>query len=84
MIGRVLGRPVNGEREKIAYSILIAQQGLPALVDVLLNSQEYLQAFGYDTVPFQRSRVLPGKSVGSVPFTSRPPATAPTGEISPP
>ena len=73
LIGRVLGRPVNGEREKIAYSILITQQGLPALVDILLDSEEYLQAFGYDTVPFQRSRVLPGKSVGTMPFNQQAP-----------
>ena len=28
------------------------------MVDELLNSEEYLDAFGYDRVPFQRNRVL--------------------------
>jgi len=73
LIGRLLGRPVYGERETIAYSILIAQHGLQALVDTLLDSPEYLEAFGYDTVPYQRSRVLPGRSHGSLPFNQHAP-----------
>jgi phycobilisome rod-core linker protein len=73
IVGRVLGRPVHGEAERIAYSILIAEQGLPALVDNLLDSTEYLDAFGYDTVPFQRSRVLPGQAVGTLPFNQQAP-----------
>jgi phycobilisome rod-core linker protein len=73
MVGRVLGRPVHGDQERIAYSILIAQYGLPALVDALLDSDEYLEAFGYDTVPFQRSRVLPGRATGERPFNQQAP-----------
>jgi phycobilisome rod-core linker protein len=73
LIGRLLGRPVYGEEERIAYSILIAQHGLQALVDTLLDSPEYLDAFGYDAVPYQRSRVLPGRPVGSMPFNQQAP-----------
>ena len=73
MVGRVLGRPVNGDRERIAYSILIAQHGLPALVDALLDSEEYIESFGYDTVPYQRSRVLPGQATGMLPFNQQAP-----------
>jgi phycobilisome rod-core linker protein len=73
IVGRVLGRPVHGDGERIAYSILIAEQGLPALVDTLLDSQDYLEAFGYDTVPFQRSRVLPGQAIGTLPFNQQAP-----------
>jgi phycobilisome rod-core linker protein len=73
LVGRVLGRPVHGDQERIAYSILIAQKGLPALVDALLESEEYLQAFGLDTVPHQRSRVLPGRAVGDLPFNQQAP-----------
>jgi phycobilisome rod-core linker protein len=51
LVGRVLGRPVYGEQERIALSILIAQQGLPALVNALLDSEEYLEQFGEDQVP---------------------------------
>ena len=73
LVGRVLGRPVHGDRERIALSILVAQQGLPALVDQLLDSKEYLDNFGYDLVPFQRSRVLAGRSEGQLPFNQQAP-----------
>jgi phycobilisome rod-core linker protein len=73
VVGRVLGRSTHGEGERIALSILIAQQGLPALVDALLDSEEYLAAFGYDTVPYQRSRVLPGQALGILPFNQQAP-----------
>ncbi|WP_216904137.1 phycobilisome rod-core linker polypeptide [Synechococcus sp. CCY 9618] len=73
LVGRVLGRPVYGEQERIASSILIAQHGLAALVDTLLDSSEYLDAFGYDTVPYQRSRVLPGRALGALPFNQQAP-----------
>ncbi|MFM7087872.1 MAG: phycobilisome rod-core linker polypeptide [Cyanobium sp.] len=73
IVGRVLGRPVHGENERIALSILIAQKGLPGLVDALLDSPEYLETFGLDTVPFQRSRVLSGRPVGDLPFNQQAP-----------
>lgn len=73
IVGRVLGRPVHGEQERIALSILIAQKGLAGLVDHLLDSQEYMQAFGLDAVPFQRSRVLAGRSQGTIPFNQQAP-----------
>ena len=47
---------------------MIATKGLEGLVDVLLDSAEYLDAFGYDTVPYQRNRVLPGRELGDTPF----------------
>ena len=65
---RILGRKVNGKGEELSWSIVIATKGLQGLVDVLLDSQEYLDAFGYDTVPFQRNRVLPGRELGDTPF----------------
>ena len=73
LVGRVLGRPVHGERERIAWSIVIAEKGLPGLVDALLESPEYLNAFGVDQVPYQRSRTLAGKAVGELPFNQQAP-----------
>lgn len=73
VVGRVLGRPVYGDQERIAWSILIAEQGLPTFVDALLDSEEYLCQFGDDQVPFQRSRTLAGKAVGQVPFNQQAP-----------
>ncbi len=73
IVGRVLGRSVHGDQERIALSILIAEKGLPGLVDHLLNPREYLEAFGIDQVPHQRSRVLPGQAQGVRPFNQRAP-----------
>lgn len=65
---RILGRKVNGKGEELSWSIVIATKGLEGLVDVLLDSAEYLDSFGYDTVPYQRNRVLPGRELGDTPF----------------
>lgn len=73
VIGRALGRPVHGQQERIAWSIVIAQQGLNVFVDAILNSAEYLDNFGEDLVPFQRSRVLAGQAVGEMPFNQQAP-----------
>ena len=59
---------MNGKGEELSWSIVIATKGLEGLVDVLLDSSEYLDAFGYDTVPYQRNRVLPGRELGDTPF----------------
>jgi phycobilisome rod-core linker protein len=68
VVGRVLGRPVHGDRERQAWSIVIGTKGFAGFVDQLLNSEEYMQAFGYDLVPSQRSRVLPGQAQGEMPI----------------
>ena len=73
IVGRVLGREVHGDQERIAWSIVIANQGLEGLVDVLLNSSEYLENFGLDTVPYQRSRVLAGHARSQLPFNQKAP-----------
>jgi len=73
IVGRVLGRPVHGQQERIALSILLAQQGVGGLADHLLDSQEYRDAFGDDTIPHQRSRVLPGRRLGDLPFNQQAP-----------
>jgi phycobilisome rod-core linker protein len=67
-VQRVLGRDVYGEQEKIAWSIVVATKGIVGFIDDLLNSDEYLEAFGYDTVPYQRRRTLPGRAEGERPF----------------
>jgi phycobilisome rod-core linker protein len=73
IVGRVLGRPVHGQQERIALSILLAQQGVGGLADHLLDSQEYRDAFGDDTIPYQRSRVLHGRRLGDLPFNQQAP-----------
>lgn len=73
VVGRVLGRPVHGASERIAWSIVIAQKGLPGFIDALLDSSEYLTTFGEDLVPYQRSRKLAGQAVGTMPFNQQAP-----------
>ena len=72
-IQRVLGRDVYSEREKMAWAVIVGSKGIEGFVDELLNSDEYLDAFGFATVPYQRSRCLPGRSLGAVPFNVRSP-----------
>ena len=73
VVNRVLGRPVHGNRERLAYSIVIAQHGLQTFIDTLLNSEEYMDKFGYNTIPYQRSRTLPGQALGTMPFNQQAP-----------
>ncbi|MDJ0693380.1 phycobilisome rod-core linker polypeptide [Mastigocoleus sp. MO_188.B34] len=72
-VQRVLGRDVYSEREKIAWSIVVATKGIKGFVDDLLDSDEYLDNFGYDTVPYQRRRSLPGRAEGERPFNIQSP-----------
>ncbi len=73
-VQRVLGRDVYSEREKIAWSIVVATKGIRGFVDQLLDSEEYLDNFGYSTVPYQRRRNLPGRAEGTeLPFNIKSP-----------
>ncbi len=72
-IQKVLGREPYSEREKIAWSIVVVNKGIQGFVDELLNSDEYLSNFGYDTVPYQRRRILPGRELGERPFNIKSP-----------
>ena len=71
-VQRILGRDVYSEREKIAWSIVLANQGLQGFIDELLNTEEYLSNFGFDTVPYQRRRILPQRTQGELPFARMP------------
>ncbi|NEQ29401.1 MAG: phycobilisome rod-core linker polypeptide CpcG [Leptolyngbya sp. SIO4C5] len=72
-IQRVLGRDPYNEQEKIAWSIVIATKGLQGFADALLNSEEYINNFGYNTVPYQRRRVLPSREEGERPINIKSP-----------
>ncbi|MEB3229842.1 MAG: phycobilisome rod-core linker polypeptide [Leptolyngbyaceae bacterium] len=51
---RLLGRPTYGRQETNAYFDICAKQGFYALVDAIMDSQEYSEAFGEDTIPYER------------------------------
>ncbi len=53
---RLLGRSAYNKDEEIAWSIQIATLGWGKFVDALLDSTEYRENFGDNTVPYQRRR----------------------------
>lgn len=72
-VQRILGRDVYNEREKIAWSIVIATKGVQGFISAVLDSEEYLNSFGYSTVPYQRRRILPQQAKGETPFNLKTP-----------
>lgn len=71
VVGRVLGRPTYGEAERSSWSIRIAEVGFEGFIDEILDSEEYVQTFGYDRLPQQRTRLLPARSIGELPIDQR-------------
>ncbi|OUC12591.1 MAG: phycobilisome rod-core linker polypeptide CpcG [Alkalinema sp. CACIAM 70d] len=67
-IQRLLGREVYNDREKFAWSTVLATKGLNSFINELLESEEYLTNFGDHTVPFQRRRVVQQRTTGDLPF----------------
>ena len=53
---RLLGRKAYNKEEEIAWSIKIATLGWGNFVDALIDSEEYLNNFGENTIPYQRRR----------------------------
>jgi phycobilisome rod-core linker protein len=68
-IQRVLGRNVYSDREKMAWSIVIATKGIQGFVDQLLESDEYLSNFGQNTVPYHRRRIIQQQAIGEITFS---------------
>jgi phycobilisome rod-core linker protein len=54
---RLLGRAAYNNEEEIAWSIKTATLGYHGFVDALIDSEEYTEAFGESTVPYQRKRM---------------------------
>jgi phycobilisome core-membrane linker protein len=68
---RLLGRPTYGRKEMNAYFDICAKKGFYALVDAIIGSAEYDEAFGQDTIPYERYLTPAGVSqrklrVGSI------------------
>ena len=71
-IQKVLGRDVYSDAERIAWSIVVATKGRAGFINDLLNSNEYLENFGDNIVPYQRRRVLPS-GASALPFNIQSP-----------
>jgi phycobilisome core-membrane linker protein len=63
---RLLGRPTYGRQEINKYFDISAKKGFYALVDAIIDSPEYNQAFGEDTVPYERYLTPGGVSLRSL------------------
>jgi phycobilisome core-membrane linker protein len=63
----LLGRAPATQAEIREYNKILADQGLRAAVDTMVNSAEYSRYFGEDVVPYKRYPSLPaGNYIGSV------------------
>ncbi|MCV3212371.1 phycobilisome rod-core linker polypeptide [Plectonema radiosum NIES-515] len=60
---RLLGRPTYGRQENNKYFDICSKKGFYALVDAILDSPEYSEAFGEDTVPYERYLTPQGVSL---------------------
>lgn len=63
---RLLGRPTYGRQETNKYFDICAKQGFYALVDAIIDSPEYSEAFNEDTVPYERYLTPGGLALRSV------------------
>ena len=54
-----LGRALLNQKEIQTYNLILATEGVRAFVRALVNSMEYQQLFGDDTVPYRRFPTLP-------------------------
>ncbi|TAD80388.1 MAG: photosystem I reaction center subunit X [Oscillatoriales cyanobacterium] len=60
---RLLGRPTYGRNETNKYFDICAKQGFYALIDAILDTAEYAEAFGEDTVPYERYLTAGGQAL---------------------
>ena len=51
---RLLGRPTYGRQEMNRYYDICATKGFYALIDEIIDSSEYMEVFGVNTVPYER------------------------------
>ena len=52
--GRLLGRPTYGRQEINQYFDIVYKQGYGFYIDSILDSAEYTESFGDNTVPYER------------------------------
>ncbi len=67
-VQKILGRKVYNKAEKIAWSAVVMTKGVKGFIDELLDSDEYIDNFGENIVPYHRRRILPSRVLGETPF----------------
>jgi phycobilisome core-membrane linker protein len=68
---RLLGRPTFGRWEINAYFDTAARKGFYGVVDAMINSPEYNECFGEDTVPYERFLTAADRNARKVPALRR-------------
>ena len=68
---RILGRPTFGRWEIDSYFDTAARRGFYGVVDQLINSREYNDCFGEDTVPYERFITPADRNARAVPALRR-------------
>ena len=69
---RLLGRPTFGRWEIDSYFDTAARKGFYGVVDKIIDSPEYNQCFGEDTVPYERFITPADRNARRVPALRRP------------
>ena len=80
---RILGRPTFGRWEINAYFDTAARKGFYGVVDAMLESREYNDCFGEDTVPYERFITPADRNARRVPALRRPLDTAAVADLTP-
>ena len=80
---RLLGRPTFGRWEIDSYFDTAARRGFYGVVDQIINSSEYNESFGEDTVPFERFLTPADRNARRVPALRRPLDTAAIADLTP-
>ncbi|MFO0017468.1 MAG: phycobilisome rod-core linker polypeptide [Synechococcaceae cyanobacterium] len=78
---RILGRPTFGRWEINAYFDVAARKGFYGVVDALINSRDYLDSFGEDTVPYERFVTPADRNARRIPALRRPIDTASIADV---
>ncbi|MBM5825458.1 MAG: cell wall anchor protein, partial [Cyanobacteria bacterium M_surface_10_m2_119] len=69
---RLIGRPTFGRWEIDSYFDTAARKGFYGVVDKMINSREYNDCFGEDTVPYERFITAGDRNARRVPGLNRP------------
>ena len=80
---RLLGRPTFGRWEIDGYFDVAARQGFYGVVDAMINSPEYSESFGEDTVPYERFITANDLTTRRAPALKRPFNAAAVADITP-
>ncbi|MEI8249679.1 MAG: phycobilisome rod-core linker polypeptide [Synechococcus sp. ELA057] len=80
---RILGRPTFGRWEIDAYFDTAARRGFYGVVDAMVNSPEYNETFGEDTVPYERFITPADRNCRNLPGLQRPLVAGAIADLTP-